>query len=142
MQQGVRGQFIQYVAPGSANGPPVNTGIWTHPSQRGRLDDGLETHKPNERGVILRAVFLLILLVRPVAIDGGKVMAARTELQAAADAAALAAASAIDRHGEIVADSAHARRVHGIREQGLRGTERPSPSIQWWTWIPGQQSCA
>lgn len=28
VQQGVQGQFIQYVAPGSANGPPVNTGIY------------------------------------------------------------------------------------------------------------------
>ena len=28
VQQGVRGQFIQYVAPGSASGPPVDTGIY------------------------------------------------------------------------------------------------------------------
>ena len=27
-QQGVQGQFIQYVAPGSASGPPVDTGIY------------------------------------------------------------------------------------------------------------------
>ena len=27
-QQGVKGQFIQYVAPGEANGPPANTGLY------------------------------------------------------------------------------------------------------------------
>jgi Flp pilus assembly protein TadG len=52
-----------------------------------------------ERGiaVIFVALFLLVSLwFVSMAIDVGKVMAARTELQAAADAAALAGASAID----------------------------------------------
>jgi Flp pilus assembly protein TadG len=52
-----------------------------------------------ERGiaVLFVALFLLVALwFVSMAIDVGKVMAARTELQAAADAAALAGASAID----------------------------------------------
>jgi hypothetical protein len=53
----------------------------------------------HERGiaVLFVALFLLVSLwFVSMAIDVGKVMAARTELQAAADAAALAGASAID----------------------------------------------
>lgn len=53
----------------------------------------------HERGiaVLFVALFLLVALwFVSMAIDVGKVMAARTELQAAADAAALAGASAID----------------------------------------------
>ena len=66
-----------------------------------------------ERGiaVLFVALFLLVSLwFVSMAIDVGKVMAARTELQAAADAAALAGASAIDPvTGVIDPDSAKVR---------------------------------
>src|SRR5262249_4011889 len=67
----------------------------------------------DQRGVvILWAAFYLMMLLGFVAIgiDVAKVMAPRTELQNAADAAALAGASAINRvTGELRADSALAR---------------------------------
>jgi len=59
----------------------------------------LDQQAKRERGiaVLFVALFLLVALwFVSMAIDVGKVMAARTELQAAADAAALAGASAID----------------------------------------------
>lgn len=66
-----------------------------------------------DEGVVLVwvACFLLAALwCVALAVDVGKVMAARTELQAAADAAALAGASAIDPDtGVIVQDSARVR---------------------------------
>jgi hypothetical protein len=73
-------------------------------------------NRPSRRGeegiaLIYVAVFLLVSLwFVSLAVDAGKLMAARTELQAAADAAALAAASAIDPEtGEINVDLARAR---------------------------------
>jgi len=87
-----------------------------------------ETHRADERGVAILyvAVFMLVSLwFVSLAIDVGKVMAARTELQAAADAAALAAASAIDPDtGEIVADSARVRAaVTAFQNKAYEGTE-------------------
>ena len=74
---------------------------------------GTDRERRDERGVaiIFIAMFLLACLwFVSLAIDVGKVMAARTQLQAAADAAALAGASAVDPvTGEIVADLARAR---------------------------------
>ena len=62
-----------------------------------------------------------------LAVDVGKVMAARTELQAAADAAALAGASAIDPDtGEIVQDSARVRAAAvAFRNEAYEGVTTP-----------------
>lgn len=72
-----------------------------------------EPDRRSEEGVAILyvAVFLLVSLwFVSLAIDVGKVMAARTELQAAADAAALAGASTIDPlTGELDQDSARVR---------------------------------
>lgn len=74
---------------------------------------GPDHERKDERGVAILfiALFLLACLwFVSLAIDVGKVMAARTELQAAADAAALAGASAIDPEtGAVVADLARTR---------------------------------
>lgn len=71
------------------------------------------TPRRGEEGIALIyvAVFLLVSLwFVSLAIDVGKIMAARTELQAAADAAALAGASAIDPEtAVIVQDTARVR---------------------------------
>src|SRR5437870_9261088 len=70
-------------------------------------------NRKNERGVILIwTAFFLILMLGFVAIgiDVSKLMATRTQLQNAADAAALAGASAIDPTiGIIVQDTARVR---------------------------------
>jgi hypothetical protein len=71
-----------------------------------------ETQRPDAGvAIIYVAVFLLVSLwFVSLAIDMGKLMATRTELQNAADAAALAGASAIDPEtGQIVQDVARAR---------------------------------
>src|SRR5262249_42019249 len=69
--------------------------------------------RPRERGVVIiyTAFFLLVLLgFVALSIDVSKLMATRTQLQRAADAAALAGASAINfQTGNIVADTALAR---------------------------------
>ncbi|HEX5031290.1 MAG TPA: pilus assembly protein TadG-related protein, partial [Candidatus Eisenbacteria bacterium] len=87
-----------------------------------------ETHRADERGVAILyvAVFMLVSLwFVSLAIDVGKVMAARTELQAAADAAALAGASAIDPDtGEIVPDSARVRAaVTAFQNKAYQGVQ-------------------
>lgn len=68
-----------------------------------------KTHK-NERGVVIiwTAFFMLMMLgFVALGIDVAKLMATRTELQNAADAAALAGASALDRTtGQLMPDSA------------------------------------
>jgi len=59
----------------------------------------LHRTRPRQRGVVLvwLAIFITVLLgVVSLGIDAAKVMAARTQLQNAADAAALAGASAVD----------------------------------------------
>jgi len=75
----------------------------TKPNRPERHDDGVV--------ILYVAVFLLVSLwFVSLAIDVGKVMAARTELQAAADAAALAGASAIDPlTGDVIPDEARTR---------------------------------
>ena len=69
----------------------------------------------NERGAVLIWVtfFLLFALgITALGIDGAKLMATRTQLQNAADAAALAGASAIDMEtGSLIADTASVRAV-------------------------------
>jgi Flp pilus assembly protein TadG len=61
------------------------------------VDANQQTKRERGIAVLFVALFLLVSLwFVSMAIDVGKVMAARTELQAAADAAALAGASAID----------------------------------------------
>ena len=62
-----------------------------------------------------------------LAVDIGKVMAARTELQAAADAAALAGASAIDPDtGDIVQDSARVRAAAvAFKNEAYEGVTTP-----------------
>jgi hypothetical protein len=68
--------------------------------------------RPDEGiAVIWVAVFLLVSLwFVSLAIDMGKLMAAKTQLQAAADAAALAGASSVDPEtGDLVQDSARVR---------------------------------
>jgi len=73
-------------------------------------------HERREEGVamIYVAVFLLSSLwFASLAIDMGKLMTTRTELQRAADAAALAGASSIDpTNGNIVQDSARVRAAY------------------------------
>ncbi|HEX7078411.1 MAG TPA: pilus assembly protein TadG-related protein [Candidatus Eisenbacteria bacterium] len=73
--------------------------------------DRAPRHGEEGIALIYVAVFLLVSLwFVSLAIDMGKIMAAKTELQAAADAAALAGASAIDPlTGETVQDSARVR---------------------------------
>lgn len=71
-----------------------------------------ETQRPDAGiAIIYVAVFLLVSLwFVSLAIDMGKLMATKTELQNAADAAALAGASAIDpTTGETIQDEARAR---------------------------------
>lgn len=67
----------------------------------------------NERGVVIIWVtfFMLFALgITALGIDGAKLMATRTQLQNAADAAALAGASAIDpATGSVIADTARFR---------------------------------
>jgi Flp pilus assembly protein TadG len=69
--------------------------------------------RPNERGVVIIwiAFFMLFMLgFVALGIDVAKLMATRTELQNAADAAALAGASAVNSQtGNVMADSAVAR---------------------------------
>src|SRR5438067_1614398 len=72
-----------------------------------RLRRGL---RGNQRGVIIvwMCVFILIMIAFvALGLDGAKLMATRTELQNAADAAALAGASAVDPlTGKLVVSSA------------------------------------
>src|SRR5690349_6812187 len=69
--------------------------------------------RPRERGVVIiyTAFFLLVLLgFVALSIDVSKLMATRTQLQRAADAAALAGASAINfQTGAVVQDTALVR---------------------------------
>jgi Flp pilus assembly protein TadG len=91
---------------------------------------GADRERKDERGIaiIFIALFMLACLwFVSLAIDVGKVMAARTQLQAAADAAALAGASAIDPvTGEIVADVARARAAEvALGNNAYEGEETP-----------------
>src|SRR6188474_3083462 len=92
---------------------PGSTGSISSNREEGLMKRSNETHRADERGVAILyvAVFMLVSLwFVSLAIDVGKVMAARTELQAAADAAALAGASAINPDtGEINVDIARER---------------------------------
>ena len=86
--------------------------------------------KKNEEGVAILyvAVFLLVSLwFVSLAIDVGKVMAARTELQAAADAAALAGASTVDPEtGELVPDSSRVRAAAvAFQNRAYEGVQTP-----------------
>jgi uncharacterized membrane protein len=74
-----------------------------NPRDERRPDEGI--------AVIWVAVFLLVSLwFVSLALDMGKLMAAKTELQAAADAAALAGVSSVDPEtGDVVQDSAKVR---------------------------------
>jgi hypothetical protein len=86
-----------------------------------RSDEGI--------AVIWVAVFLLVSLwFVSLAIDMNKLMAARTELQAAADASALAGASSIDlKTGELVQDSAVVRATYtGAQNKAYEGGETPT----------------
>lgn len=88
--------------------------------QERRPDEGI--------AVIWVAVFLLVSLwFVSLAIDMGKLMAAKTQLQAAADAAALAAASAVDPEtGAVVQDSATVRAIEvGAANNAYEGTQTP-----------------
>jgi hypothetical protein len=83
-----------------------------------------------EEGIALIyvAIFLLVSLwFVSLAIDIGKIMAAKTELQAAADAAALAGASAIDpKTGETVQDSARVRAAYtALQNKALEQVKTP-----------------
>jgi putative Flp pilus-assembly TadE/G-like protein len=75
------------------------------------VDPSQQTKRERGIAVLFVALFLMVALwFVSLAVDVGKVMAARTELQAAADAAALAGASAIDPvTGVIDQDLAKAR---------------------------------
>ena len=78
--------------------------------------------------IIYVAIFLLVSLwFVSLAVDIGKIMAARTELQAAADAAALAGAAAIDPDtGEIIQDTARAQAaVAAAANKALEGMKTP-----------------
>src|SRR5438445_13721590 len=69
-------------------------------------------HRPQRGAIIIwLAVFLLVLIgITSLGIDMAKLMATHTQLQNAADAAALAGASAIDAAtGNVIADSAVVR---------------------------------
>jgi Flp pilus assembly protein TadG len=96
-------------------------------SQERRPDEGI--------AVIWVAVFLLVSLwFVSLAIDMGKLMAAKTQLQAAADAAALAGASAVDPEtGAVVQDSARVRAGEVAAENSAyEGTQTPvviDPSV-------------
>lgn len=88
------------------------------PNRQRRPDEGI--------AVIWVAVFLLVSLwFVSLAIDMGKLMAAKTQLQAAADAAALAGASAIDPETGIVdPDSALIRATQvGAANTAYEGTQ-------------------
>jgi hypothetical protein len=90
------------------------------PNERRRPDEGI--------AVIWVAVFLLVSLwFVSLAIDMGKLMAAKTELQAAADAAALAGASSVDlKTGNIVQDSARVRAADvALENRAYEGTQTP-----------------
>lgn len=92
-----------------------------------------ERRGPKQQGeegvaILYVAVFLLVSLwFVSLAIDVGKVMAARTELQAAADAAALAGASTIDPlTGELVQDSSRARAAaFAAQNRAYEGVQTP-----------------
>jgi hypothetical protein len=91
-------------------------------------------HGPNERrpdagiAVIWVAVFLLVSLwFVSLAIDMGKLMAAKTELQAAADAAALAGVASVDLEtGAVIQDSARVHATYTASQNGAyEGTQTP-----------------
>ncbi|HEY6571895.1 MAG TPA: pilus assembly protein TadG-related protein [Candidatus Eisenbacteria bacterium] len=91
-----------------------------HENRQRRPDEGI--------AVIWVAVFLLVSLwFVSLAIDMGKLMAAKTELQAAADAAALAGVSSIDPEtGTVVQDSAKVRAAEiGAANGAYEGTQTP-----------------
>ena len=96
-------------------------------SRQRRPDEGI--------AVIWVAVFLLVSLwFVSLAIDMGKLMAAKTELQAAADAAALAGASSVDPEtGAVVQDSARVRAAEiAAANRAYEGTPTPvviDPSV-------------
>jgi len=88
-----------------------------------------EQRRPDEGiAVIWVAVFLLVSLwFVSLAIDMGKLMAAKTELQAAADAAALAGASSVDlKTGAVRQDSARIRAAAvAFKNSAYEGNETP-----------------
>jgi len=89
-------------------------------NDRRRPDEGI--------AVIWVAVFLLVSLwFVSLAIDMGKLMAAKTELQAAADAAALAGASAVDTEtGDLMQDSSRIRAAAvALENRAYEGTQTP-----------------
>jgi hypothetical protein len=92
-------------------------------------DQERQQRRPDEGiAVIWVAVFLLVSLwFVSLAIDMGKLMAAKTELQAAADAAALAGASSIDLEtGTMMQDTALVRAtLVGAANSAYEGTETP-----------------
>src|SRR6266850_1149550 len=89
-----------------------------------------QNNSRDERGVAMMyvAVFLLSSFwLVSLALDMGKLMVTKTELQKAADAAALAGASAVDADtGELKKDVARARAYEtALRNYALReGSER------------------
>jgi Putative Flp pilus-assembly TadE/G-like len=94
------------------------------------IDEPTRAKERNEWGaaILYVAVFLLVSLwFVSLAIDVGKVMAARTELQATADAAALAGASAIDPvTGVIVQDTARVRAAtFALQNRAYEGVQTP-----------------
>ena len=99
-------------------------------------DQERRQRRPDEGiAVIWVAVFLLVSLwFVSLAIDMGKLMAAKTELQAAADAAALAGASSVDPEtGVVVQDSARVRAAEiAAANRAYEGTPTPiviDPSV-------------
>ena len=89
-----------------------------HERKRQRPDAGI--------AVIWVAVFLLVSLwFVSLAIDMGKLMAAKTELQAAADASALAGASSVNlKTGVLMQDSARVRATYtGTQNKAYEGVE-------------------
>lgn len=91
---------------------------------------GADRERREEKGIaILFVAFFLLacLWFVSLAIDVGKVMAARTQLQAAADAAALAGASSVDPvTGEVVTALAQARAAEtALGNEAYEGEETP-----------------
>ena len=94
------------------------------------MRSGKQVPSLDERGVVLIWVtfFLLFALgITALGIDGAKLMATRTQLQNAADAAALAGASAIDMEtGTLLPDTARVRATDtAVRNRAF--TQAPTP---------------
>lgn len=86
--------------------------------------------RPNERGaVIIWTAFFLVFMLGFVAlgIDVAKVMATRTQLQNAADAAALAGASAVDMSDGTIVQATAVVRAQETAAQNKAFTKAPQP---------------